>query len=356
MTKKLVTLEEGKLKGIKLHSLWLRERLIGEDFVDQNNLQRLYEPSLIDQSLSINDVIMDEKFLNITFSDGVKGKVNIDEIYDEINSIDCIPQKKIWKKTDKLQVYDNNKIHKDKNNLIEMLCSFYEYGYVIIENTKAEENEVINFAEKLGPVRTTNWGKLFNVVSKPNPNDLAYTALELKSHSDNPYRKPVPGIQLLHCIANESIGGDSSLVDGFSVAEYLKENHKNFYDILTQTNVNFKFTDVDVILENKSKLIELNSDGNFKQISFSGRLDYVPLLNDKNLETFYNARKCMYELCNSDQFKIKFRLSKGMIAMFDNLRTLHGRTKFDPNTGFRHLQGCYIDHDATEGKLRRLLK
>ncbi|MDC2979720.1 TauD/TfdA family dioxygenase [Pelagibacteraceae bacterium] len=356
MTKKSVTLEEGKLKGINLHSLWLRERLIGEEFVDQNNLQRLYEPSLIDQSLSIKDVFVDDKFLNITFTDGVKGSVNIDEIYDEINFIDCIPQKKIWKKSDNLQVYDNNKIHQDKNNLIEMLRSFYEYGYVIIENTKAEENEVIYFAEKLGPVRTTNWGKLFNVVSKPNPNDLAYTALELKSHSDNPYRKPVPGIQLLHCIANESTGGDSSLVDGFSVAEYLKENHEDFYKILTQTNVNFKFTDVDVILENRSKLIELDSDGNFKQISFSGRLDYVPLLNDKDLETFYKARKCMYELCNSDQFKIKFRLSKGMIAMFDNLRTLHGRTKFDPNTGFRHLQGCYIDHDATEGKLRRLLK
>ena len=64
----------------------------------------------------------------------------------------------------------------------------------------------------------------------------------------------------------------------------------------------------------------------------------------------------MFKLCNSDDFKIKFRLSKGMIAMFDNLRLLHGRTKFDPNTGFRHLQGCYIDHDVTEGKLRRLLK
>ncbi len=57
-----------------------------------------------------------------------------------------------------------------------------------------------------------------------------------------------------------------------------------------------------------------------------------------------------------DDFEIKFRLCKGMIAMFDNLRLLHGRTKFDPNTGFRHLQGCYIDHDVTEGKLRRLLK
>ena len=77
------------------------------------------------------------------------------------------------------------------------------------------ENAAINFAEKLGPVRATNFEKLFNVVSKPNPNDLAYTALELTSHSDNPYRKPAPGIQLLHCIANESTGGDSSLVDGF---------------------------------------------------------------------------------------------------------------------------------------------
>ena len=356
MSTQNITIKEGKLKGIKLNSLWLRERLSGPDYVDQNNMQRLYEPSLLDEDLSVKEISLDDQFISLRFSDGAEGKISIEEINNEIKNIDLIPEKKIWTKTDKLQIFDNDKIQEDRDNLIQMLESFYQYGYVIIENTKAEENEVINFAEKIGPVRTTNWGKLFNVVSKPNPNDLAYTALELKSHSDNPYRKPVPGIQLLHCIANESTGGDSSLVDGFSVSEYLKEYHIDFYEILTQTNVNFKFTDVDVILENKSKLIELDSDGNFKQISFSGRLDYVPLLKEENLKIFYKARKCMYELCNSDQFKIKFRLSKGMIAMFDNLRTLHGRTKFDPNTGFRHLQGCYIDHDATEGKLRRLLK
>jgi len=356
MSTQNITIKEGKLKGTKLNSLWLRERLSGPDYVDQNNMQRLYEPSLLDEDLSVKEISLDDQFISLRFSDGAEGKISIEEINNEIKNIDCIPAKKIWTKTDKLQIFDNDKIQEDRDNLIQMLESFYQYGYAIIENTKAEENEVINFAEKIGPVRTTNWGKLFNVVSKPNPNDLAYTALELKSHSDNPYRKPVPGIQLLHCIANESTGGDSIWVDGFSVFDYLKEYYHDFYEILTQTNVNFKFTDVDVILENKSKFIELDSDGNFKQISFSGRLDYVPLLNDENLKIFYKARKCMYELCNSDQFKIKFRLSKGMIAMFDNLRTLHGRTKFDPNTGFRHLQGCYIDHDATEGKLRRLLK
>ena len=107
----------------------------------------------------------------------------------------------------------------------------------------------------------------------------------------------------------------------------------------------------------------LTEDSKKFLVAFSGGLDSTVLLYalkqalvKEKLKTFYRARKYMYELCNSDQFKIKFRLSKGMIAMFDNLRTLHGRTKFDPNTGFRHLQGCYIDHDSTEGKLRRLLK
>ena len=356
MSTQFIKIEEGKLKGIKLNSLWLRERLSGEDYIDQNNLQRLYEPSLLDDNLGIHKYSLDDDFLKVDFTDGSSGKFSINDLFEEINFIDAIPEKKIWDEKHNLQIYDNNDVLGDNKKLIEMLSTFYEYGYVVIQNTKAEENEVINFAEKLGPVRSTNFGKLFNVVSKPNPNDLAYTALELKSHSDNPYRKPVPGIQLLHCIANESTGGDSSLVDGYSISVSLKKNHPDYYKILTETEVNFKFTDVDVILEDRAKLIDLDSNGNFKQIRFSGRLDYVPLLEDDQLKIFYKARKFLYELCNSDEFKIKFRLSKGMIAMFDNLRLLHGRTKFDPNTGFRHLQGCYIDHDVTEGKLRRLVK
>ena len=40
--------------------------------------------------------------------------------------------------------------------------------------------------------------------------------------------------------------------------------------------------------------------------------------------------------------------------MMDNYRLLHGRTSYDPNEGERFLQGCYIDYDSTEGKLRHL--
>ena len=37
MSSQFITIKEGKLKGTKLNSLWLRERLSGEDYVDQNN-------------------------------------------------------------------------------------------------------------------------------------------------------------------------------------------------------------------------------------------------------------------------------------------------------------------------------
>ena len=62
-------------------------------------------------------------------------------------------------------------------------------------------------------------GAHFDVRSVPDACDLAYTALFLDPHTDNPYRSPVPGVQLLHCLVNETTGGLSTLVDGFAAAE-----------------------------------------------------------------------------------------------------------------------------------------
>ena len=39
-----------------------------------------------------------------------------------------------------------------------------------------------------------------------------------------------------------------------------------------------------------------------------------------------------------------------------NQRALHGRTAFDPNAGRRHLQGCYVDKDGVESRLRVLAR
>ena len=54
------------------------------------------------------------------------------------------------------------------------------------------------------------------------------------------------------------------------------------------------------------------------------------------------------------KYRIEFKLEPKDLIMMDNYRVLHGRTKFDPQEGERHLQGCYIDFDSTEGRLRHL--
>ena len=53
---------------------------------------------------------------------------------------------------------------------------------------------------------------------------------------------------------------------------------------------------------------------------------------------------------------IKFKLDQGDLMIMDNYRTLHGRTAYSMNVGERYLQGCYIDHDSAESKMKSLKK
>jgi gamma-butyrobetaine dioxygenase len=158
----------------------------------------------------------------------------------------------------------------------------------------------------------------------------------------------------LHCVESKVHGGLSTLVDGLTVTEDLKSNHPEFYKILTEIKVKFKFIDKDVVLENWSPLIELSDEKKFKQVRFSPRLDFVPILDKEKLDLYYKARNKLSEMYNSDKYKIEFKLSAKDLIMMDNYRLLHGRTAYQTSEGERFLQGCYIDYDSTEGKLRHL--
>ena len=63
---------------------------------------------------------------------------------------------------------------------------------------------------------------------------------------------------------------------------------------------------------------------------------------------------CIRDRYNSDKFRVEFKLIPGDLIMMDNHRLLHGRTRYNANEGNRFLQGCYIDYDSTEGKLKHL--
>ena len=341
----------------EIHPFWLRERVNSENFLDQKTQQRLFDPTMLKNSSEISKVNISDKFLEVSFKDGACAKLVIENIpkeFEKDNELYFI-NKISWKSD-----FQNNNIYKFNKNffeekiMYESLLDFYKYGFVIFENVPTQDNFIVNFANSIGSIRRTNFGEFFNVKSKPNPNDLAYTSLPLAPHTDNPYRKPVPCIQLLHCIENEVGGGLSTLVDGLAVTEELKKEHPSFFQILTEIKVRFQFVDDNVVLEDWAEMIQLDENKRLKQVRFSPRLDFVPLMDKEKLELYYAARNKISEMYNSEKFRIEFKLKPGDLLMMDNYRLLHGRTEYNANEGNRFLQGCYIDYDSTEGKLKHL--
>ena len=341
----------------EIHPFWFRERVSGESFIDKGTQQRLFDPTQLQEDIKINSLNLSDQFLEITFNDGAYTKFAIQNILREFDNENVI--KKI-KKVEWDSSFTNFKNFEFEDNffnekvMYEALIDFYKFGFVIFKDVPTKDNFITKFANSIGSIRRTNFGEFFNVKSKPNPNDLAYTSLALAPHTDNPYRNPVPCIQMLHCIENEVNGGLSTLVDGYTVTEKLKKDFTDYYNILTEVKVRFQFIDQSVILEDWAEMIQLNEEREFKQVRFSPRLDFVPLMEKNKLELFYSARKKISELYNSDQYRVEFKLNPGDLLMMDNYRLLHGRTSYDANQGNRFLQGCYIDYDSTEGKLKHL--
>ena len=293
----------------------------------------------------------------MTFNDGASTKLSIQGLIEEFSNNDFIRliKKVEWDSSlNDFNIFEFKENLSEKEEMYNALISFYKYGFVIFKNVPTKDNFLINFANSIGSIRRTNFGEFFNVRSKPNPNDLAYTSLPLAPHTDNPYRNPVPCIQILHCIENNVQGGLSTLVDGFTVTKKLKKDFPKYYKILSEVKVRFQFVDQSVVLEDWAEMIRVDENGEFKQVRFSPRLDFVPLLDLDKLELYYNARKKISELYNSDKYRIQFKLSPGDLLMMDNYRLLHGRTAYDSNEGDRFLQGCYIDYDSTDGKLKHL--
>ena len=357
LNKNKVFFNNGSIKK-EIHPFWLRERVSGEKFLDKGTQQRLFDPTFLDNEILINKVNITDKFLEIDFNDGVNSKIEINklvlEFYNEDTLLKSIPKIKWDSSLKEIKNFKYQENFFESKEMYDLLISFYKYGFVIIKDIPTHDNFIVKFANSIGSVRRTNFGEYFNVRSKPDPNDLAYTSLALAPHTDNPYRKPVPCIQLLHCIESEVTGGFSTLVDGYTVTEDLKKEYFDYYKILSEIKVRFRFIDKEVVLEDWSELIKLDENKDFKQVRFSPRLDYVPILEKDKLDLYYKARKKLSEMYNSDKYRIEFKLSPKDLIMMDNHRLLHGRTAYETKEGNRFLQGCYIDYDSTEGKLRHL--
>ena len=353
----LVVHDDGA-QPIAIHPIWLRERSEDPRAVDLTTGQRLHDPSDLPLDLAIAAISdLGGGQVSVVFSDGHEAVYSTQRLLAEIalplGDHDC-PPVRLW--TGQLNdlpraAWTDTPTEPERFGWV---TDFLRYGFIVFSGVPREEGSVLTVGQTFGHVRTTNFGALFDVRSVPDATDLAYTAIELGAHTDNPYRSPVPGVQLLHCLINETTGGLSTLVDGFAAAEALRVQDPEAFRILSQTPVRFRYQDPSTELVASAPPIELDVTGAVRNIHMSPRLDCVPLAPPAQLDAYYRARKTFDLMLRDKAFEIRFLLNAGELVMFDNCRLLHGRTSFDPSEGLRHLQGCYIDIDGPRSLYRVL--
>jgi gamma-butyrobetaine dioxygenase len=353
-----LSIEQADGRRFAIHPIWLRERCQDAVTLDLRTGQRLQDPSDLDPQLALTAVTVIEpgKF-RVHFSDGHSADFLERDIVAEATLSPGdheLPAPRLWDATLQLPTRPRWNSAAGDAERVGWLAQFLELGFVIFTGVPIEPGQILRVAAAFGFTRETNFGALFDVRSTPEACDLAYTAMPLDPHTDNPYRWPVPGVQLLHCLVNQTSGGLSTLVDGFAAAEALRASDAEAFRVLSQTAVRFRYRDAGTELVASAAPIELDVAGRLQAVHFSPRLDFVPLLPPMLLDGYYRARRAFDHLLRSPRFEIRFLLDAGELLLMDNRRLLHGRTGFDPAEGLRHLQGCYIDIDGPRSLYRVL--
>jgi [2-(trimethylamino)ethyl]phosphonate dioxygenase len=238
----------------------------------------------------------------------------------------------------------------DKTVRQSFLECFVRYGVGILNDVPCVPGTVLEVAGLLGELRNTSWGLVFDVISMEDANSLAYTNLPLVVHTDEGYRDPAPTVQLQHFLRADAAGGDSTLVDGFAVAEALRIQAPEQFALLCNTILHFHFADAKAEHRAAAPTILLNPDGSIRAIRYSNHSVEPFLLPPDIMEPFYDAYLAFGRMRESAEFRLDIKMGAGDLYIVDNHRVMHGRTGFSSG-GARHLQSCYIERDELVSRL-----
>jgi len=346
------------------HYIWLRDNCTCSQCGDRSGGHRYLELGSIDSDIAPDEVSIDSSgSLQIRWQgDGHLSSYSPAWLHEHCYSTESIAKRRqqavLWDSTlnGKFPEWDYNHILTDESIRLLMFQCINDYGFAIINRVPTLENQIARLAEIFGFIRETHYGRIFDLISTPQQRILAQTSHSIRPHNDELFRDPIPGLFMMHCLrASECGGGASILVDGFSVAEKLRSQHKDMFDLLCRVPIphrRFLVDEVDdVALSANWRSIELNRHGDIEAVHINERT-MAPLDMDENLtEPVYRALQQLLALAYAPEACVTYRLESGQAAVMDNHRVLHARNAFNGN---RHIRQCHVDRDEFFSRLRAL--
>ena len=347
-------------EGARYPALWLRDNCPCPRCADQASGQKLFSITDLPAEVAIAAIEVSDEQIEVRFApDGHRSVFTRAWLAAHRPGRGPVPDlraedaKLLWQATDLTGNPPHGswpRFQQDAAHRESCLDALLHKGFVLLYDVPTADREVLEVAAGFGYVRHTNYGVLFDVRAQENAANLAFTSLPIKPHTDNPYRDPVPTIQLLHCLRNAAQGGDSGLVDGFHAAALLRAAAPEQFELLTRTPVVFRYADAGADLAATRPLIGLDPLGRIREVRFNNRSMQPLTLPADEIGDYYRAYRHFAELLYRPEAQFTLRLEPGDCLVFDNTRILHSRTGFTAS-GERHLQGCYADLDGAASNL-----
>jgi len=342
----------------RFHAVWLRDNAWDDKTRSPGNGQRLITLGDIPRTISVALASIAGGQLHLTFVPQTR-EITYDLSWLELHAYDrpsarsakgwTAPEIQTWDAGlgGDVPIGDLPAMQNSSGALRDWLQGVRRYGFGKITGGPTTPGALFDVVSLFGYVRETNYGRHFEVRTEVNPSNLAYTGLGLQAHTDNPYRDPVPTVQVLYCLENSAEGGENMVVDGFRAAERLRDEDAHGFDLLTRHCARFEYAGSSgVCLRARRPMIELAPDGELVAIRFNNRsaaaITEVPY---EHMANYYAAYRRLGEIIDDPAMEVSFKLSPGESFLVDNTRVLHARKGYS-GAGSRWLQGCYADKDG----------
>lgn len=307
---------------------------------------------------------------------------------------------------DQTHDFDYGSYMSDDHVLLAAIRQLHTHGLLFVKNIPEDAESVVRLAERIGPLKTTFYGKTWDVRSVPEAKNVAYTSQNLGFHMDLMYMKQPPHLQLLHCIRSSSAGGASLFSDSFKAADELSRIDDDAYIDLCEQSVEFHYDhpgsnyyhQTRRVMEQKAvhrgsevasswhiaKRMAKKAPPNHwtksvtpldflesvawsppfqapfmlrtvsEKLTENGGSDKVLELLNRKVKSWHNAAQKFNELIHHPDAIYERLMRPGECVIFDNRRVLHARRAFAVGDAGkeRWLRGAYIDKDPYLSKLR----
>ncbi len=343
----------------EFHYLWLRDNCACAECRHPVAWERLLDNVMLDPEVVPRDARFDDG-LEITWADGHHTSLSAGWLranrYGRAGRDERREQPVLWTASiaEAPPTIHLGEIDAGDAGLRRWLELIRDYGFAIVRGVPTRVGAVVELANRIAFIQETHFGREFQVVSKPDPENLAYTAVKLTAHTDVVNRRNLPGLQFLHCIEFEAEGGESILIDGFEAARRLREWHPEMHALLATVEVPYVFVDAHHDVRNHQRILTVDPDGHHTEVRFHSALLGAIDLDPDLIEPFYAAWRTFGRILRDPELEYVFKMEPGDCQVFDNRRVLHARAEFDPSTGPRHLQGTYVERDDFISRLRVL--